>query len=310
MGKKRRGQEISGWINLNKPPGLTSTEAIGKIRRFINPQKIGHAGTLDPLATGVLPIAMGEATKTIPFIQDALKTYSFTITWGEQRTTDDSEGDIVERSDKRPVKADILAALEHYAGEIEQVPPQFSAVKIEGKRAYDIARGGERVEIKPRKVFIESLRLISATKHEAQFQMTCGKGTYVRSLARDIGLDLGCFGYISQLRRDAVGSFTIENAISLDNLENFSHSADRNTGILKIESVLDDIPALSLKADEASRLRNGQVLSFISKPDFRRLEEAGLDKKGVHALALLNGRAVAIVQTDIAQIRPVKVFNL
>ena len=311
MGKRKKGDPVAGWVNLDKPRGLTSTQALGKVRRALNAQKTGHAGTLDPLATGVLPIALGEATKTIPFMQDAFKTYEFTITWGEQRDTDDSEGEIIETSDHRPTKQDIVALLARYTGEIEQVPPKFSAIKIDGERAYDIARDGDDPKLQPRTVFIEALTLLEAREHQADFEMTCGKGTYVRSLARDMGKDLGTKGYISALKRTKVGPFTAENAISLDKLCEMDYVAARNEALLPLDTVLDDIPALDLKEEETAKLRSGQVLSFVSKPDFERLEKSGLgQKEAITALARYDGKPIALVETESADIRPVRVFNI
>ena len=204
MARKRKGDKIDGWINLDKPIGLTSTQAMAKVRWLLKAQKAGHAGTLDPLATGILPIALGEATKTISFIQDGLKTYSFTVRWGEQRDTDDMEGKVIATSDNRPSEDQIRALLPKYTGDILQTPPKFSAIKIDGERAYDLARDGEEVELQPREVYIGSLGLLETRPDEADFLMTCGKGTYVRSLARDMGRDLGCLGFITALKREKI----------------------------------------------------------------------------------------------------------
>ncbi|MCK6418430.1 MAG: tRNA pseudouridine(55) synthase TruB [Alphaproteobacteria bacterium] len=332
---KHRRLNLHGWINLNKPAGMTSTQAVGAIRRLLNVQKLGHAGTLDPLATGILPIALGEATKVIPFAQDALKTYEFTITWGEQRDTDDAEGAVIATSEIRPGLEEIANALPRFIGEIEQIPPRYSAIKIDGQRAYDLAREGEEFEIKPRRVFVQDLKLCPSNTISAALPlppsgegktarssgeegmtkttliMTCGKGTYVRSLARDLAEILGTRGYISALKRTAVGGFTLENAISLDNLEKMADSAARNQALLPLDSALDDILALPLKPDEATRLRNGQVLSFVSRPDFKRLEDAGLTGAGEHiALARLNESPVAIVAVQGATLKSVRIFNL
>jgi tRNA pseudouridine55 synthase len=312
MGRRRKkGNKVDGWVNLDKSYELGSTQAVGKVRRILNAQKVGHAGTLDPLATGVLPIALGEATKTIPYIQDALKTYSFTVTWGEQRSTDDKEGEVIATSDIRPNAQQISAALPDYIGDIQQTPPQFSAIKVDGQRAYDLARDGQQVELKSRQVYIESLELIEARENEADFTMICGKGTYVRSLARDIARQLGTVGYISTLRRDSVGPFTLENAISLDKLEELSNSAPLNEVLLPIETALDDILALALKEDEVTKLRNGQVLAFISKPDFDRLATAGFEHEdGCLARATFQGQTIALIEIYGAQVHPIRVFNL
>ncbi len=312
MGRKsKKGDPISGWVNLNKPYGMTSTQAIGKLRRILNCQKIGHAGTLDPLATGVLPIALGEATKTIPFVQDDIKVYSFTITWGEQRDTDDMEGEVIATSDHRPNAQDITNALPQFTGEIQQTPPRFSAIKINGERAYDIARDGEIPDLKPRMVFIEELNLIEARENEADFDMVCGKGTYVRSIARDMGEVLGTKGYISALRRDQVGGFYLDDAISLDIIENMEYVCARTECLLPLQTALDDIPALALKEDEMAKIRNGQALAFVSKPDFERLTQAGLgQKESITALAMFNETPVALVEQSRADIKPVRIFNI
>jgi tRNA pseudouridine55 synthase len=312
MSRKRKGEIVNGWINLDKPSGMTSTQAVGKVRRVYNAQKVGHAGTLDPLATGILPIALGEATKTIPFVQDALKTYSFTVTWGAQRDTDDSEGKIIASSDMRPEEAAIRNALAKYTGDILQTPPQFSALKIDGQRAYDLARDGEVVDLKARQIYIESLVLLAARPDEADFRMTCGKGTYVRSLARDLAIDLGTYGHISALRREEVGPFTLKTAISLDNLLQIDNSAALNDALLPLETALDDIPALALREDETAKLKNGQILTFIARPDVERLQNAGLDldEEGTEALALFQGKPIALVEVSGVKIKPVRVLNL
>ena len=217
MGRRRKkGLPINGWINLHKPLGITSTQAVGKVRRALNAQKVGHGGTLDPLAEGILPIALGEATKTVNFAMDAMKTYIFEVTWGEQRSTDDDEGEVVQSSDKRPTLDEINSTLAKYIGDIQQTPPQFSAIKVDGERAYDIARDGDVADIKSREVYIEALGVIEHTDDKTTFECHCGKGTYIRSLARDMGQDLECFGYISALKRTKVGVFTLDDAISLD----------------------------------------------------------------------------------------------
>lgn len=317
MGRRKKGDKIDGWINLHKPIGITSTQAVGKIRRALNAQKVGHGGTLDPLAEGVLPIALGEATKTIPYIQDAMKTYEFTVTWGEQRTTDDSEGEIIETSDKRPTLEAIKSEIPNFIGEIEQLPPQFSAIKINGERAYDIARDGEHADIKPRLTYIETLELVEQTKDTATFRCHCGKGTYVRAIARDLGIKLGCFGYISMLKRTQVGVFGLESAFSLDFFEKMIDNTDQGntelSALLPLSTVLDDIPALAMKEEEARKLRNGNALTFLSKADLERLNKAQIDWKDsdyVEALATYEDRALAIVEITGAQIQPVRVFNL
>lgn len=316
MGRKRKGAPINGWVNLDKPYDLGSTPALAKVRRAYNAQKAGHAGTLDPLATGVLPIALGEATKTIQFMQDHFKTYEFEVTWGQQRTTDDLEGDVLHTSDNRPSQDDITALLHNYTGIVQQIPPQFSAIKIDGQRAYDLAREGAAVEIKPREVEIDSFNLLEHHGDTTRFEVICGKGTYIRALARDLGQDLGCYGYISVLRRTQVGPFTTENAISLDKLIEISDSAPAKADeldhyLLPIDSALDDILALNITQDEAQKLRHGQALSFVSKADFHRLESLGIQKDDTEtALALCDDTPVGIVEIKMPYAKPVKIFNL
>lgn len=311
MARTRKGDPVHGWVNLNKPLSLGSTPAVAKLRRILNAQKIGHAGTLDPLATGVLPIALGDATKTIQFMQDADKTYSFTVSWGEQRDTDDLEGQVIATSDIHPTYEQILQALPPFIGDISQIPPLFSAIKINGERAYDLARAGEFPELKPRQIHIESLELIESRGHEADFIMTCGKGTYVRSIARDLALALGTVGYVSKLRRDRVGVFTLENAISLDILENMDYLSARHEALLPLQTVLDDIPALAITAEETAKIRNGQVLSFVSRPNFERLSKIGLNAKEMTVILLtLQNEPVALAEQEKANIKPVRVFNI
>ncbi len=311
--KKGKGIPINGWINLDKPTGPTSTQALAAVKRMLRPMKAGHAGTLDPLASGILPIALGEATKVISFAQDSRKIYSFTVRWGEERDTDDAEGKIAGRSDNRPAREEILAILPEFTGLISQLPPKYSAIKVGGERAYDLAREGLEVELSSREIEIESLELTNCEAESAEFRVACGKGTYVRSLARDMGRRLGTFGYVSRLRREAVGVFNTGNAISLDNLEKMSESARLEEAVLPLETVLDDIPALALSEMEASRLKNGQSLSFISRPDMDRLGRAGIEIGSGYdqtALALLDGKPVALVSVSGVQIKPVRVLNL
>lgn len=310
MGRNKKGIPISGWLNIDKPQGLTSNQVIGRVRRALNAQKLGHAGTLDPLATGVLPIALGEATKTIQFAQDRDKVYSFTITWGEARNTDDSEGEIIQTSDKRPTAADITALLPQFIGDIEQTPPQFSAIKIDGERAYDIARAGEVIEMKSRIVSVYDLRLLGTTPDTATLELNCGKGTYVRAIARDMGGILGCFGHVSALRRLAVGPFSTENAIPLDVFEKMVQSSDPDRFLLPVETVLDDIPALALTDDEISRIKQGQTLKLLSRQDIGRLDIAGIDETTDLILAIGDNKPLALLERDGIELHPVRVFNL
>lgn len=311
MGRRRKGDKINGWINLDKPPEMSSSDAVNIVRRTLNAQKAGHGGTLDPLATGILPIALGEATKTIPFCQDHLKTYSFTVIWGEARDTDDAEGQVIETAEKRPSEQEIRDILPRFTGEVEQVPPQYSAIKVDGERAYDIARSGKTSKLAARPVYIEELELREAGPGSARFACLCGKGTYMRSLARDMAKALGTVGYIADLRRETVGPFTVENSISLAKLQELADIAPLEDVLLPIETVLDDIPALALNEREAARLRNGQKLLFIARPDVDRLYQAGLDlEEDATALAVYQGKPIALVTVAGAEISPVRVLNL
>jgi len=310
MGRNKKGIAINGWLNIDKPEGMTSNQVLGRVRRALNAQKLGHAGTLDPLATGILPIALGEATKTISFAQDRDKVYSFTIQWGEARNTDDREGEVTQTSDKRPSVAEITALIPRFIGDIEQTPPQFSAIKINGERAYDLARSGEDVEMKSRIVSVYDLRLTGTTPDTASLELHCGKGTYVRAIARDMGQILGCFGHVSALRRLAVGQFTVETAIPLDTFEKMAQSSDPDRLLLPIETVLDDIPALALTDDEISRIKQGQTLKLLSRQDIGRLEIAGIDETTDLILAIGDNKPLALLEKDGIELHPVRVFNL
>lgn len=311
MGRSKKGQIVNGWINLDKPEGLGSTQAVGKVRRLFDAQKVGHGGTLDPLATGILPIALGEATKTIPYCQDHIKIYSFAACWGEARNTDDAEGEVIATSAIRPTEAQIQALLPRFTGEISQIPPQFSAIKVDGERAYDLARDGEDFELKARTVYIETIEMIEFNPDLPRFRVICGKGTYMRSLVRDMAQALGTVGYIRDLRREAVGPLSQNTAISLEKLQELADSARLEEALLPVETVLADIPALALSTQEAARLKNGQALTFIARPDIERLDKAGIDwKAGDTALAVLQGTPVALVDVEGPNIHPVRVLNL
>ncbi len=287
---------------------MTSAQAVAAVRRILDAAKAGHAGTLDPLATGVLPIALGEATKTASYVVDAHKEYAFTVRWGEARDTDDGEGRVVATSEARPDEAQIRAVLGEFHGTIVQVPPAYSAIKIDGVRAYARARREETFEMLARKVEIESLDLVSCPDRDhAQFRVRCGKGTYVRSLARDIAVRLGTHGHIQQLRRLAVGRFTVDTAISLESLELLGHSAAHNPHLIPLETALDDIPALAVSEDMAARLRKGQAVEMGSAADRFLLERLG---EGALLCARSDGRAVALVKASGHAIRPVRVLNL
>ncbi len=312
MGRRKKGDIVNGWVNLDKPFDMTSTDALARVRRALNAQKAGHGGTLDPLATGILPIALGEATKTIPYCQDAFKIYKFDVIWGVARSTDDAEGDIVARSDVRPAAEDVKDCLSAFIGDIQQTPPRFSAIKIEGQRAYDLARAGEEIEMLPRPVYIESLEMLAFENGFATFRAVCGKGTYMRSLARDLAEKLGTVGHIANLRREAVGALTEKTSISLEKLEEYAHSARLDEILLPVETVLDDIPALAVNEREAVQLKNGQKLLFISRPDIDRLHGAGIDFDDEYAtaLAVYRNKPIAVVSVNGTELQPLRVLNL
>lgn len=313
MARIKKGNKVDGWVNLHKPVGMTSNQALGIVKRALKPQKAGHAGTLDPLASGILPIALGEATKTVPYVQDSYKIYNFEVTWGEQRNTDDAEGHAIATSDARPSREAIEALIPQFLGDIEQTPPQFSAIKIDGNRAYDLARDGEQVDIKSRLVYIETLEITEHSEGKTSFRCLCGKGTYVRAIARDLGLKLGCFGYISMLERAAVGPFTLENAISLDFFADSEHNPEPEQALLPLQTALDDIPVLALRDQEAARLKNGNSIAFFSKPDLDRMTDAGIEWNGpepVTALVMNDKRPIALVDVTGPELHPIRIFNV
>jgi tRNA pseudouridine55 synthase len=256
--KRSSRVEIDGWINLDKPTGVSSTQAVGRLKFLFNAKKAGHAGTLDPLASGVLPIAFGEATKTVPIVQDGAKAYRFRVRWGEESATDDAEGEIVARSDRRPAPAEIEAILPRFVGAIQQTPPTFSAIRIDGARAYDLAREGERFEIEPRPINVYRLRLISAEPDAAALEAECGKGAYVRAIARDLGRALGCYGHVIELRRTRVGPFTADRAIALDRLPDDVGLMAR--ALLPVQAGLAELPLLPVDRAGAATIRRGQKL--------------------------------------------------
>ncbi|MCP4318404.1 MAG: tRNA pseudouridine(55) synthase TruB [Hyphomicrobiales bacterium] len=305
---KKKGRAVSGWIILDKPVDFGSTEAVSKIRWLFNAQKAGHAGTLDPLASGMLPIALGDATKTVPYVMDGRKIYEFTVRWGEERTTDDLEGDVANSSKQRPQEADIRALLPKYTGIIEQIPPQFSAVKIDGSRAYDLAREGETVEIPAREVEIHRLDLVACPdEHTAVFEVECGKGTYVRSLARDMGRDLGCFGHIARLRRSYVAPFGENDLVTLEDLVALEGVEDEEERLVALDAHIVDtgealahLPHLAVNDQQAQRLRCGN-------PVLLRGRDAPLPAD--EAYATQNGRLVAIGEIAQGEFRPRRVFG-
>lgn len=309
MARKKKGLPIHGWLVIDKPLGVTSTQIVGKLRRLLNAQKVGHGGTLDPLASGLLPLAFGEATKTVSYAMDGRKSYRFAVKWGEATSTEDLEGDVVETSSHRPTKDEIVQSLVAFQGEINQVPPRYSAIKIDGKRAYDLARDGdEEFEMKSRVVRIDRFELIEMrNEDEAVFEVDCGKGTYVRSLGRDIAKALGTCAHVTELRRTRVGPFTLEHAISLESLEEIGHSPAAEELLLPVETALDDISALALSEIEATRLRHGQPLSMIARHDLERIGDL---VNGDVFLATENQKPVALARFEKGEVRSVRVLNL
>jgi len=306
--RRKKGGKVDGWLILDKPADLTSTQAVNIVKRIFDAQKAGHAGTLDPLATGILPIALGEATKTVPYAMDASKTYRFTLQFGEARATDDAEGEIVQISPNRPSDDEIRAILPQFTGLITQVPPAFSAIKVQGERAYDLARAGEVVELEPRQVLIHSIRLLARPNpDEALFEVVSGKGAYMRALGRDLAIGLGTCGHIRDLRRTAVGPFTEERAISLETLQALGHSPAAFEHLLPVETALDDIPALALTATEAIRLRSGQPVGLLHRQDRDRIYELA---PGGMVRAMAEGRLVALTRFEAGELVPVRVLNL
>ncbi len=304
---RRDKRDVHGWIVLDKPVGMTSTHAVAVVKRLFSAKRAGHAGTLDPLASGGLPVALGEATKTVPFVMDGRKRYRFTVRWGEERDTDDSEGRVVATSDVRPTAEAIAALLPQFTGPIEQVPPRFSAIKIQGERAYDLARDGEAVELKPRPVEIFELTLVNQQDSDhSVFEAECGKGTYVRSLARDIGRLLDCFGHVSALRRTRCGPFDERDMIPLEQLEALCNRAASGEGsladaLLPVETALDDIPALAVTRADAARLHRGQAVLL-------RGRDAPNTSGTVYVT--VGGRLLALAEIGNGELIPKRVFNL
>ena len=308
MGRKRKGLPVHGWLIVDKPLGITSSGVVGKVRRLFNAAKAGHGGTLDPMASGILPVAFGEATKTVSFVMDGIKVYRFTIRWGESRTTDDAEGEIIQTSDVRPDEAAVREALKSFVGDIEQVPPAYSAIKVDGKRAYDLARNDIAVELKPRTIHIERFELTDMPDQDhATFEVVAGKGSYMRGLARDLALSLGTCGHISALRRLKVGPFDEKVAISLDKLESLGHSAPLDEHLLSVETALDDIPALALTEEEARNLQHGRGVSIL--PVANRSSLKKVDPDAVYC-AMASGKLVALTKIVGGEIRPLRVMNM
>jgi len=309
MGRRKKGEIVNGWVCLDKPFGMGSTEAVSKIRRLFDAQKAGHAGTLDPLASGILPIALGEATKTVPFMMEAQKVYRFTINWGISTDSLDREGEITGRSDVRPDVEAVRAALPSFTGEIDQVPPQFSAIKVDGQRAYDLAREGTDFELASRRVMIHEATVSDAPDADhVELTIRTGKGVYVRSLARDLAAVLGAEGHVSALRRERVGPFSTENAVSLDFLTDLVHRDAASEGLLPVATALDDIPELAVTDQDAFSLRQGRPIVLLP----RQVETLkGRLRDGSRTVSAFQGQTlVALGQLRAGRLEPDRVFNL
>jgi tRNA pseudouridine55 synthase len=301
MGRRRKGRDISGWVLVDKPAGPTSTAVVNKVRWAFDAKKAGHAGTLDPDATGLLPVALGEATKTIAYLGDALKGYDFTMRFGAQTTTDDAEGEVIETSGARPSDAEIEAALPAFTGDIRQVPPQFSAVKVDGARAYDLAREGEEMELEARDLYVDELALLSRPDPDhAELRFVCGAGGYVRSIARDLGRRLGCLGHVTSLRRTWVGPFDIEDAVGFDEIERLAKTPEIDRLLAPVSLALADLPELKASEQGAVRLRNGNPGHVLP----------GDVEYGDLAWASFDGQPVAVGRFRAGELHPERVFNL
>lgn len=294
--KKR---DVHGWVVLDKPVGMTSTHAVSVVKRAYAAKKAGHAGTLDPLASGLLPIALGEATKTVPFVMDGRKAYQFTVAWGSQTNTDDTEGSVVATSEKRPDEAAIAALLPRFTGTILQVPPKFSAIKIAGERAYDLARDGEEVQLEPRPVEIDALRIVAHSGATTTFEAECGKGTYVRAIARDLGIALGCLGHVAHLRRTRVGPFAVADATTVEALRESAEGAE--AALRPVEAALSLIPQIMIHRDAALRLKRGQSVLL-------RGRDAPVEADAVYATS--GGILIATGSIENGELIPHRVFNL
>lgn len=301
MGRRRKGRDISGWLIVDKPAGMTSTDVVNKVRWALDAKKAGHAGTLDPDATGVLAIALGEATKTVPYLTDALKAYEFTVRLGEATNTDDAEGKVIATSDLRPDDAVIKEALNGFVGDIEQVPPQFSAVKIDGQRAYKRARAGEEMTLEARPLYVDSLLLIDRPDPDhATFEMVCGRGGYVRSIARDLGQVLQCYGHVRTLRRTWSGPFEASIGLSIAEIEKLARAPALDDHLHPVAAALADLPEVKATPEGASRLRNGNP-GMVMASDV---------EYGETAWASLDGEPVAIGRYKSGELHPVRVLNL
>jgi len=311
MGRRKKGNPVHGWVILDKPQGMTSTQAVAAVRRIFDAKKAGHAGTLDPMATGILAIALGEATKTVPYAMDAEKIYRFTATWGESRDSDDAEGAVTGISDQRPSREDIQAVLHRFTGTLNQTPPAYSAIKVGGERAYDLARDGEQVVLEPRAVEVYEARLLDAQPDRAEFEIRCGKGTYVRSWVRDIALALGTLGHVSALRRTRLGSWCEKDAVGLDTLTPFMHSPAAFGYLRPLSTALDGIPALAVSGPDTVRIRSGNPI-LIRANLFARMKDGFGDGELPGQTVYLKdeeGSPVALAEIAEGELRPFRVFN-
>jgi tRNA pseudouridine55 synthase len=303
MARRKKGRSVHGWLILDKPAGMTSTQAVGAVRRAFDARKAGHAGTLDPLATGVLPIALGEATKTVPYAVEGEKGYRFAVRWGVETDTDDAEGRAVASSENRPERDAIKAVLARFTGEFLQTPPAYSAIKVDGERAYDLARAGETVEIEPRPVRIDALDLIAVPDPDtAVLEARCGKGTYVRALARDMGRVLGCLGHVVELRRTRVGPFTEADAVALEALQEAARESEATPLrlLLPVEAALSGLAVLSVGQSDASRLLRGQSVLIRGRDALPRTGPT---------YATCKGQLIAVGCIEKGELRPSRVFN-
>lgn len=309
MARKKKGDVVNGWVCLDKPFEMGSTDAVTKVRRLFNAQKAGHAGTLDPLASGILPIALGEATKTVPFMMEAEKVYRFSINWGISTATVDREGEILGRSDVRPSVEAVRAALPSFVGEIDQTPPQFSAIKVDGQRAYDLARDGVEFELASRRVTIHEAAVTDAPDaNHVEITIRTGKGVYVRSLARDLAIMLGAEGHVSALRRERVGPFSVENAVTLDFLTDLVHRNAASEGLLPVATALDDIPELAVTDQDAFSLRQGRPIVLLPRQVETLKSRLSGDSRTVSAFQ--GQTLVALGQMRAGRFEPDRVFNL
>ena len=300
MGRARKGRAISGFLIVDKPAGITSTSVVNKVRWAMEAQKAGHAGTLDPAATGLLAVALGEATKVLPYVTEALKAYDFTIRWGQETTTDDAEGEVTRTSDLRPTDAQIEAALDPFRGDIQQVPPAFSAVKVDGERAYDLARDGEVLELAARPLHVRELTLVARPDADhATLRMVCGKGGYVRSIARDLGRELGCLGHVTGLRRIWSGPFALDGAVTWEEIEQGARTGALDARLLPLETALVGLPECRIPESSVATLRNGGPAP-VFPPD-------GL-QWGEEAWASRAGKAIAVGVFEAGHLRPTRVF--